>query len=192
MSKLRLLLSSQCSRSCPGCCNNDWDLTSLPEWDGDLYDREGRPWDEIILTGGEPMLDPLLIARVCDHIEYQNRDVLYPIRVYLYTAKSKRALDLIAMLNWVDGITLTLHNQKDVAGFVKLQEYIGLLPDDDFGYGIGTSFRLNVFAEVDLTGVDVSCWKVRSGMKWVKDCPLPKDEVFMRLNHDIIHVEGEV
>ncbi len=28
--KLRLLLFEECTRSCPGCCNRDWDLQSLP------------------------------------------------------------------------------------------------------------------------------------------------------------------
>jgi hypothetical protein len=41
--------------------------------------------------------------------------------------------------------------------------------------------RLNVFKGVDLTGVDVTHWKVRTDIEWVKDCPLPEGEVFMRL-----------
>ena len=28
--KLRLLLFEECDRDCPGCCNRDWDLRSLP------------------------------------------------------------------------------------------------------------------------------------------------------------------
>ena len=50
--KLRLLLFEECNRSCPGCCNRDWDLQPLPV----CYDLP--PYRIILLTGGEPMLYP--------------------------------------------------------------------------------------------------------------------------------------
>ena len=30
MKKLRLLVTKNCDRSCPGCCNKDWNLDKLP------------------------------------------------------------------------------------------------------------------------------------------------------------------
>ena len=41
---LRLLLWEECNRTCQGCCNKDWDLSSL-----DAYDADERGTDiEII------------------------------------------------------------------------------------------------------------------------------------------------
>ena len=94
--------------------------------------------------------------------------------IILYTAKSKRPLDIIAMLNWVTGITLTLHEQYDVKGFVKLQELMG----DTFE---NKSLRLNVFSNVDIENIDTGTWEVKSGIEWIKDCPLPEGEVLKRL-----------
>ena len=43
--KLRLLLFEECDRDCPGCCNRDWDLRSLPVC------RDFTPYQVIMLTG---------------------------------------------------------------------------------------------------------------------------------------------
>ncbi len=165
MTKLRLLLFPECNRSCEGCCNKDWDLDNIPVNIG--FDG----YEMILLTGGEPMLSPLLVADVCRDIR-QVTDV----PIILYTAKSKRPLDLVAMLNWVDGITLTLHEQYDVKGFQDLDRYIMLIPHIE-----EKSLRLNIFSNVDMTGVDTYGWTVQDNMVWVKDCPLPEGEVLQRL-----------
>lgn len=65
MKKLRLLLFKECHRGCEGCCNKDWDLKSLLKADNFL------PYDEILLTGGEPMLDPLLVIDAAERIRAQ-------------------------------------------------------------------------------------------------------------------------
>ena len=46
------------------------------------------------------------------------------------------------------------------------------------------NLRLNVFKGIDLMNVDTqhtALWKIKTNIEWVKNCPLPKDEVFMRL-----------
>lgn len=154
MKKLRLLLFAACNRSCPGCCNNDWNLDELPRVGS--YDG----YDQIILTGGEPMLNPELVVCVAADIKSRTNAM-----VILYTA---RPGELPGVMPFLDGVTVTLHEQADVAEFEKLPWLPG-------------SLRLNVFDNVDLTGVDVSSWWVKSGIQWIKDCPLPEDEVFMRL-----------
>lgn len=168
MRKLRLLVTPECNRTCPGCCNNDWDLEALPV----CTDYTG--YDEILLTGGEPMLE---LKRVLD-ITRAIKDVS-DAKVYLYTAKSKRAISVITALAWLDGITLTLHEQTDVAGFVKLttmlESYPVFLKDK--------SLRLNVFDNVDMTGIDTSLWNVKDDIVWVPECPLPVHEEFMRYDY---------
>ena len=164
--KLRLLLTEKCNRACAGCCNKDWDLESLNEVES------FAGYEEVLLTGGEPMLDPQLVATVCKDIINENPSA----RIYLYTAKSKRAIDLIAMLHWLDGITLTLHESYDVNGFNLLQDWLKLMPEMAY-----KSMRLNVFEGVDMSKSDTMGWQVKWNMKWIKNCPLPQDEEFKRL-----------
>ena len=116
------------------------------------------------------MLDPPLIISITQEIRKVTREA----KIWLYTAKSKRPLDLVAMLNWVDGITLTLHEQYDVKGFVELNKYIREL-------GLGKSFRLNVFKGITLPGINPWPWLVQNNIEWIVDCPLPTNEVFMQL-----------
>lgn len=52
MRKLRLLFTKDCNRDCPGCCNKDWDLDHLPVC------ADFKPYDLVMITGGEPMLYP--------------------------------------------------------------------------------------------------------------------------------------
>jgi hypothetical protein len=156
----------ECNRSCEGCCNKDWNLNGL-----DVCESfEG--YDMIMLTGGEPMLRPMLVMQICNEI----RSCGSTADIILYTAKSRRAIDLIAMLLCVDGITLTLHEQYDVDAFVELQSFIWKLENPNKYH-----LRLNVFSNVDITGVNTTCWEVKEGIEWIKDCPLPEGEVIQRL-----------
>ena len=41
--------------------------------------------------------------------------------------------------------------------------------------------RLNIFHNVDIAKIDLVKWIVKKDITWIKNCPLPKDEVFMRL-----------
>lgn len=165
--KLRLILFEECNRSCPGCCNNDFDIASLPVASA----QDFSDCDELIITGGEPMLRPNLVADVCSLAARVNQ--MLPI--ILYTAKSKRPLDLIAMFHWVDGVTLTLHEQYDVEPFIELNEWVKKFDTLDLPI-----LRLNVFKGIDMSGVDTSLWEVKDNIEWIVDCPLPEGETLMR------------
>jgi len=96
MRKLRLLLFSECNRSCEGCCNKDWDLKSLPI----VKSYEG--YDEIMLTG-----DTII------NIKKQNNTA----KIYLYTALTKKPMDIEIILSELDGIVITLHEPIDAFYF---------------------------------------------------------------------------
>ena len=163
--KLRLLLFEACHRHCEGCCNEGFDLRNLPvcmDW---------RGWDQILLTGGEPMLRPNLVARVIGLIR---ESVQTPI--YLYTADTSHPLTLMTLLRGIEGVTVTLHEQEQVEDFEWLLERM----QGNYRALEGKSLRLNVFEGVDVEGLNLSRWKVKDHITWIKDCPLPSDEVFMR------------
>lgn len=163
MKKLRLLLFSQCNRSCAGCCNKDWDVGKLP------ICRDVKGFSEIILTGGEPMLWPGFVEEV---ILATKKETDSPI--FLYTADVTKIKEACHILSMLDGMTVTLHEESDVASFSKFQEQVKM-----FGLNLGKSLRLNIFDGVSVPN-DTEGWTVKTGIRWIKDCPLPSDEIFMR------------
>lgn len=169
MKKLRLLLFKDCKRNCKGCCNNEWDLDRLP------IETEFTGYDEILLTGGEPMLKPKLVLKTIDRI----RQVDEGVAIYMYTAKVNPIKESIKILGKLTGITITLHEQKDVNSFLKFAQIVGdtvLIPH--------AKFRVNIFRSIDIHIEDITCagfWVIRKNITWKKNCPLPRDEVFKRL-----------
>lgn len=162
MKKLRLLLFEECNRKCPGCCNNDWDLSSLER------ETDYAQYEEILLTGGEPMLNPALVVTIALNIRRVSK-----AKIYMYTAKVDKVGAVLGVLFYIDGLTLTLHTQRDVGDFVRLNNVLG--------HGeIRKNFKLNVFKGVDIGTVDTSIWNVKSEFEWIKNCPLPTGEVFKR------------
>lgn len=155
--KLRLLLFEECNRSCPGCCNRDWDLQALPV----CYDF--TPYRIILLTGGEPMLHPETVRAAVAEIRRQAK-----APIYLYTAMTQGLDELMPLL---DGVTLTLHTLCDYPPFWRFDQLARNLD--------GKSLRLNIFEGVG--PVDCSTrWQVKGHMKWIPNCPLPEGEVLMR------------
>lgn len=79
------------------------------------------------------------------------------------------------MNTWLDGITLTLHDQKDASLAHSFVSWVNIheLPK-------GISLRMNIFKGIDCSSLDLHKWRVKDNMEWIKNCPLPKDEVFMR------------
>lgn len=104
MKKLRLLITEACNRKCEGCCNKGFDLKALPVC------QDLNCWDEVYITGGEPMLRPELVREL-------SRDIAIDAMVYMYTAKVDNVHEAIDTLRELDGMTLTLHEQADVAHF---------------------------------------------------------------------------
>lgn len=166
--KLRLLLFEECNRSCEGCCNKQFNLSILP------VVTAYEPYDMVMLTGGEPMLNPQLVIDTCREIGDTS-----DAKIVLYTARVTRKYELMTiLLQYLDGLTLTLHEQRDVKPFIQLNE---LVQDMTLDVWRSKSLRLNVFKGVDLTGVNIAAWNVKADMQWIEDCPLPDGEVLMRL-----------
>jgi len=170
MKKLRLLLWEDCNRSCEGCCNKDWDLKNLPVVES--YDG----YDEILLTGGEPMLYPEKLQKLIMKIGWENVNA----KKYMYTADLSMPLQVIKTLTFLDGMTVTLHEQSDVDTFFKFNILLYAM-NIDLSY---KSLRLNIFKGVDVEPIEkneVPLWHTSRNREWIKNCPLPKDEVFMRI-----------
>lgn len=165
---LRLLVTAACPRDCEGCCNKSWDLDALP------LCSDFRGYDEIILTGGEPMLAATKVLNLLHQII---RPDAPKASIYVYTADLSNPWKVLNVLTAVDGLTVTLHEQNDVRPF---QEFCGLL--DALGYDKPKSLRLNVFDDITLPfNPSLKRWEIKWAIQWIENCPLPENEVFMRL-----------
>lgn len=171
MHKLRLVLFPECYRSCEGCCNDSQDLEGLPIVNS-VYDD----YDEIMLTGGDPMMKPLLVMSVIQQIRVETDNP-----IFMYTAKSKPIMPFLMVLSQIDGITLTLHERPDILAFVRLNKEMEQYPEL-----CNKSLRVNVISHVwdDLMAV------MRGGQKfdhwtlvnkeWMDECPVPENELLAR------------
>lgn len=169
--KLRLFLWADCHRDCEGCCNKQFDLPNLPVCEN----YEG--YDLIMLTGGEPMLYPDRLKQVIAEIREQTE-----APIVLYTAKTDDAKALVEIMELVDGITVTLHQQSDVLPLIALDErhsrYISAYCNQK---PTPRSYRINVFKGVDFDPGDVAGkWNVKDEIEWIPDCPLPEGETLQR------------
>ncbi len=162
MKKLRLLVTEKCNRNCPGCCNKDWDLDALSVED------DFTQYEEIYLTGGEPMLFPDLIGEIASDIYGDNPRA----KIFLYTAMTGDVL--LPYIYFLDGVTITLHTQGDVYPFSLMASKI-----PDFLFNL-RSLRVNIFKGVEIDSHLLVGWQVKDGIEWIKDCPLPENEVFKR------------
>lgn len=173
MKKLRLLVTTKCHNTCKGCCNNDWDLEKLP------ICNDFSVWNMIMITGGEPMLCMPWLEHLLKRIRLENREC----KIILYTAIPKgiihspygftRLIDLCL----IDGITATIHVEKDVAGFEMLER--SFFSVDPFRLS-EMSLRLNIFKGISEIK-PIFNWTIKKDIEWIENCPLPEDETFMRL-----------
>ncbi len=171
--KLRLLVTKDCPRDCEGCCNKDWDLDSLPVVDN--FDK----YDEIIITGGEP-LSKNVRSKTTALVDYLQ--IWYPDKkIIIYTADCF-GLGHFLQMHDIGGITLTIHTTEDLKWFDAVNDKVlNEVQNYPLVYN-ERSLRLNIFKGVHIPeNLDLSAWTVKDNIEWVKNCPLPEDEVFMKM-----------
>lgn len=175
MVKLRLLFTKECNRNCKGCCNKDWNLDGLPTV------TNFSKYDEILITGGEPLL---FYKELIGFIKALR--IVSNAKIYVYTAmtvnKYRTFKPIYEIIKYVDGVTLTLHNQSDSDNFNHVL-YSQKYDEETFRAFCGKSLRLNIFKNIIYSKVaaEENGWIIKDNMVWIDNCPLPIDEEFMKL-----------
>ena len=167
--KLRLLVTKQCQHKCPMCCNNQFDLMKVP-----VVDR--IDYDEIMITGGEPLLYPLSVRELIQGLRVLRHGT--QTKFYVYTSIAHPAT-FPMVLDEADGIVLTPHNKGTIDLFCLLNAKLLRATEKTKG----KSLRLCLFPDIKAMlpqGIDLSLWQVKD-IEWKKDCPLPDGEDFRRL-----------
>ena len=168
--KARLILTFDCPRHCPNCANDQ--IAAIAAIPRVATIRELDIYDEIILTGGEPMLDPE--ATLGFVLDLKTRRMART--VYLYTALWSPAIH--DLLRIVDGIHYTIHAPT--------------LPGDDFGLASmhvaisearhhgDLSCRLCVDADVrEPVTIYPYIWDRVEIARFKEDCPVPAGETLL-------------
>lgn len=163
--KLRLLITTHCHKRCEGCCNKDWDLKNLPI----CTDFSG--YDEILITGGEPFLYRVHLLIILAQIRKANPTC----KLYIYTAfDDDLTIEKLLSKDIIDGITFTLHDSEDIRVLQMLDSTLEGMKNK--------SLRLNIFKGIEVPELK-SSWIIKDNIEWIKDCPLPVGEVFMRIDN---------
>jgi len=130
-------------------------------------------YDNIIITGGEPLLFPENLLKLIHNIRLVN----FNIPIYLYTSIFNPSTANKNILTFLSGITFTVHNRIYFNEFLDLKKYLDEVPLEPY------SKRLHIFTDFgQLTEANLYGWNVRF-VTWKKDfeCKLPEHEQFMRL-----------
>ena len=174
MKKLRLLVTDICFNDCDGCCNKDWDLDSLE------IEDDFSQYDEILITGGEPMLFPIYVELLATKLKKESN-----AKIYIYSSMFS-PMDVLNVLSIVDGMTITMHTQDDANLFKANWKLFTEMNHNRRKSKLShiklseKSIRVNVFKGVKLPNIS-SHIKFKRDVVWIKDCPLPKDEVFKKI-----------
>lgn len=172
--KLRLVVTEKCHNKCPMCCNNRFDLKTIP-----IVDR--FDYDEISITGGEPMLYPDKVADIADTLRKAAKIIGANPKIWLYTSKLN-PMTFTMIAKYIDGVCYTPHNDAEVAMFKAINRM--LLRSEAWIDRGSFSLRLNLFEEQAqaLKKENLSLWKVKN-IAWIKDCPIPEGEDFRRISN---------
>jgi molybdenum cofactor biosynthesis enzyme MoaA len=123
MRKARVLVTKECNRDCDGCCNKSDNLMGTMQ-SIDFNGLISQQFDEIIITGGEPLLLADKLLKFLKEINFK----IHFKHIYLYSAlfvpkyyKSLLNLELIG------GLHFTVHYEatdKDIVDLKGLSEML--------------------------------------------------------------------
>lgn len=109
-SVIHLMMNSQCTNHCPDCCNNQYDLNTVPV----VTVEELKAAKVVLLTGGEPFLIPGLLSFVQSlRMQFKNIE-----RLYIYTSgagmyRARNGWACPAFTVYVDGINFSPKSGMD-------------------------------------------------------------------------------
>jgi len=163
----RLIVTEACPRSCSYCCNKQpAGITTAKRCR--LGEFSAKGFDEIVITGGEPMLFPERVKKIIDHCN---------LPTYLYTAFYNESCWDMMRQGYFAGLSYTLHekfSETDHSRFQWLQADLVMFLKM---YSNNFSARLKIHPSIpnDVI-VNKALWKRVDRRPFVDNCPLPENE----------------
>jgi organic radical activating enzyme len=176
----RVIITKACQRNCSYCCN---------EYDGIMASARTitsldalKEYEEICITGGEPMLMPARTRTIIEQLLKLNPNVT----IYLYTAKYDERI--VTILPLIHGVHFTLHTgatKKDIVEFMEFQSVIGKHQE-------GKSFRLYVSPDITQpVMIRPSHWARVQVKPWIQEGALclPENEDLLILEDALCNIK---
>ncbi|MHA2402435.1 MAG: hypothetical protein ACXADH_05530 [Candidatus Kariarchaeaceae archaeon] len=174
MKDARLIFTEDCNRNCPKCCNNGYNFDDYPGWKWSYINNI----ETLCISGGEPMLYPFQLLAFINRYKALQSVCYKPTTLYVYTAYIKDVEMVMKVINKVDGIVVTLHDQYSVGMFELLNNSLEMFGPYD------KSLRLNIFNHnVQLPKRPFPLWNVMRDRQWMDECPLPEDKMYVLRNN---------
>ena len=120
MNKARVLITRECLKDCQGCCNNYNQIMKGAQYINHINELP-FDLDEILITGGEPLLRPSRTFRIVKTLAANYPDS----KLYLYSAFYSPALEV--MIPYLNGLHYTIHKNEtawDIELFNALQDLL--------------------------------------------------------------------
>lgn len=141
----------------------------------ELMKREKLPigYEEVVITGGEPMINPAQLYTVIKMLRKQNKRQ----KIYLYTACLTMD-DHPVILKHLDGITVTVHAEATDEDIRNLKYMSSNLYDEDLDMRLFIDKR--VYDRYDLSNICMKTWDVVRKLEWKEKCdPAENEELFL-------------
>lgn len=160
----RVIVTFECDRKCPGCCNVAPGFSYKETKFDDLL-----KYEEIVITGGEPML----ISEYCVEFVHRLKYSGYKGKIFLYTAynKANKKWSDLALLKEVDGVTYTIHadpTKKELQMLANMETAIILSKVK--------SSRLHIDSRVKELNFHKEVWNEVKYFDWKEECPVIETE----------------
>lgn len=168
----RVIVTWDCNRDCDFCVNKDPKILAQV---GTCGIADLKDYDQVILTGGEPLLYPKQLIAIIEQLREQTPAEKQQVILYsaLHTPWMCRVVDRL------DGVHFALHTPLkpvDLKGFEYFQEMISLYEGSD------KTFRLYIEPRITYPITIVpSRWDRVEVKPWLEECPLPEGEELFQL-----------
>ena len=170
MKKARLIITFDCPRKCPYCCNSYLSLMGKIKTILDI--SEIYDYDEIIITGGEVGLYEKRTKELIAKIKANST-----AKIYVYTAFWQPWM--VDILYDIDGLHYTLHENSKGEDFLRFYHYQRAIEQVP-----GKSYRLYIFPRVnEFITINPSLYARVEVKPWIPESKLilPEDEELIYL-----------
>lgn len=174
----RILVTIKCNRSCPGCANDKFVVSDQANHMKSVEEIKG--YDDVIVTGGEPMLRAKATETFIDMA--RNR-IAEDGKIFMYSSTvevgKKEHTDVLKKL---DGITFTVHYESKLKDILMMMALGGWIEVYKKLYNPNFTARLlldtRLVEKFELANLNHSAWNEIKWLEWIEDgeCPLPEHE----------------
>ena len=162
----RVIITFDCNRKCSYCVNDYAYIINQAIRIKDL--NKLKNFDEIVITGGEPLLDRERTRDILRDLEYE---IVPNAKKYLYTSIFNPSLRMV--IDYLDGITYTMHtdHDEDQLAFDDFEDFIKNHNNKSYRLAISPTLE-NVFI------FSPFLWKEIKFKDWKEEgrCEIPKHE----------------